>query len=53
MITKALLMMREEKVRFQICMVDMTREAAEEEGMVCGGRIEVMLDEFSIRYCSQ
>ena len=24
-ITKALLMMREEKVRFQICMVDMTR----------------------------
>lgn len=43
-ITKALLMMREEKVRFQICMVDMTREAAEEEGMVCGGRIEVMLE---------
>lgn len=43
-ITKALLMMREEKVRFQICMVDMAREAAEEEGMVCGGRIEVMLE---------
>ena len=43
-ITKALLMMREEKLRFQICMVDMTREAAEEEGMVCGGRIEVMLE---------
>ena len=44
MITKALLMMREEKVRFQMCMVDMAREAAEEEGMVCGGRIEVMLE---------
>ena len=43
-ITKALLMMREERVQFQICTVDMTREAAEEEGMVCGGKIEVMLE---------
>ena len=44
MITRALLMMREERVQFQICTVDMTREAAEEEGMVCGGKIEVMLE---------
>ncbi len=43
-ITRALLMMREERVQFQICTVDMTREAAEEEGMVCGGKIEVMLE---------
>lgn len=43
-IAKALQMMRQDRETFQICMVDMTREAAEEEGMVCGGRIEVMLE---------
>ncbi len=43
-IAKALLMMREGKIKFQICTVDMTREAAEDEGMVCGGKIEVMLE---------
>lgn len=31
-ITKALLMMREEKVRFQICMVDMTRKLQKRKG---------------------
>ena len=43
-IAKALLMMRREEPYFQICTVDMSMEAAEEEGMVCGGRLEVMLE---------
>ena len=43
-IQKALLMMRTGKPDFQICRVDMTSEAAEDEGMVCGGVVEVMLE---------
>lgn len=43
-ISKALLMLREENRIFQICTVELTSEAAEDEGMVCGGRIEVMLE---------
>ncbi len=30
--------------KFQLCQVDMTGREAEEEGMVCGGAIEVMLE---------
>ena len=43
-IQKALLMMRMETPAFQICRVDMTADAAEDEGMVCGGVVEVMLE---------
>lgn len=43
-IQKALLMIRTGQESFQICKVDMTAEAAEEEGMVCGGVVEVMLE---------
>lgn len=46
-ISGALRMLREDKQEFQICEVDMTTETAEEEGMVCGGRIEVMLEKIS------
>lgn len=42
---KALLMMRlEEQPDFILVDVDMTAREAEEEGMVCGGRIRVMLE---------
>ena len=43
-IQKALLMMRTGTPEFQICRVDMTMDAAEDEGMVCGGVVEVMLE---------
>lgn len=43
-IQKALLMMRMKKSDFEICRVDMTADAAEDEGMVCGGVVEVMLE---------
>lgn len=43
-IQKALLMMRTGKPDFQICTVDMTADQAEDEGMVCGGIVEVMLE---------
>lgn len=43
-IQKARLMMRFGKPDFQICRVDMTMDAAEDEGMVCGGVVEVMLE---------
>lgn len=43
-IQKALLMMRVGKPDFQICKVDMTASEAEDEGMVCGGVVEVMLE---------
>ena len=46
-IQKALLMIRTGKERYQICRVDMTLEAAEDEGMVCGGVVEVMLEYIS------
>ena len=29
---------------FQICRVDMSADAAEDEGMVCGGVVEVMME---------
>ncbi len=43
-IQKALIMMRTNTPDFQICTVDMTADAAEDEGMVCGGVVEVMLE---------
>ena len=43
-IQKALLMMRENTPDFAICRVDMTADAAEDEGMVCGGMVEVMME---------
>lgn len=43
-IQKALLMMRTGTPEFQICRVDMTMDAAEDEGMVCGGVVKVMLE---------
>ena len=43
-IQKALLMMRAEDEGFRLCTVDMTADAAEDEGMVCGGVVEVMLE---------
>ena len=43
-IQKALLMMRTGSPEFQICRVDLTMDAAEDEGMVCGGVVEVMLE---------
>ena len=42
---KALLMMRTGTPKFQICRVDMTADAAEDEGMVCGGVVEVMMEQ--------
>ena len=42
---KAFCMMRvPEQPAFTVCEVDMTAQEAEEEGMVCGGRIRVMLE---------
>lgn len=43
-IRKALLMMRMGEPLFQVCRQDLTMEAAEDEGMVCGGVVEVMLE---------
>lgn len=43
-IRKALLMIRAEDEGFRLCTVDMTADAAEDEGMVCGGVVEVMLE---------
>ena len=43
-IQKALLMMRVGAPLFQVCREDLTMEAAENEGMVCGGVVEVMLE---------
>lgn len=44
-IQAALLMMRTGEPCFQIRRADMTANAAEEEGMVCGGVVEVMLEQ--------
>lgn len=41
---KALLMLRTGTPAFQICKVDMSADSAEEEGMVCGGTVEVMIE---------
>ena len=46
-IQKALLMMRTGEKDFQICEADLTMEAAEDEGMVCGGVVEVMLEKLA------
>ena len=43
-IQKALVMMRMDTPDFQICTVDMTADQAEDEGMVCGGVVEIMLE---------
>lgn len=42
---KARLMMQAGEPAFEICRVDMTAAAAEDEGMVCGGALEVMLEQ--------
>ena len=47
-IQKSLLMMRMETPDFQICTLDMTADEAEDEGMVCGGVVEVMLERISL-----
>lgn len=41
---KALLMIRNEEEKPQICHIDMTGQDAEDEGMVCGGSIDVILE---------
>lgn len=46
-VQKALLMMRTGEKEFQICVADLTMEAAEDEGMVCGGVVEVMLEKLA------
>lgn len=47
-IQKALIMIRTDKPDFQICTVDMTADQAEDEGMVCGGVVEVMLERVTV-----
>lgn len=44
-ISKSLLMLRQETAFCQLVSVDMTGQAAEDAGMVCGGTIEVFLEE--------
>ena len=46
-VQKALLMIRTGEKEFQICEADLTMEAAEDEGMVCGGVVEVMLEKLA------
>lgn len=41
---KALLMIWNGEIKAQICHVDMTGQDAEDEGMVCGGVIDVLLE---------
>lgn len=41
---KALLMIRTETPRAEVCHVDLTGDDAEDEGMVCGGTVEVLLE---------
>ena len=41
---KALLMIRNEDKKPQVCHIDMTGQDAEDEGMVCGGVIDVLLE---------
>lgn len=43
-IRKGLLMMRTGTPEFQVCSVDLSSDIAEEEGMVCGGSVKVMLE---------
>lgn len=41
---RALVMLREEELQPKLCNVDITGRFAEEEGMVCGGIIDVLLE---------
>lgn len=41
---KALLMIRSREMRPQLCHIDMTGQDAEDEGMICGGVIDVLLE---------
>ncbi|MDO4312281.1 MAG: XdhC family protein [Eubacteriales bacterium] len=41
---KALLMMRAETREAKVCHIDLTGEEAEDEGMVCGGIVDVLLE---------
>ena len=41
---KALCMMRNETERQKLCHVDMSGSDAEEEGMVCGGNVDILLE---------
>lgn len=43
-INQSLGMIREKRTKPQLCHIDMTGKDAEEEGMVCGGVIEVLLE---------
>ena len=47
-IQKAIVMMRMDTPVFQVCTVDMTAGQAEDEGMVCGGVVEVMLESVTV-----
>lgn len=47
-IQKAIVMMRMDTPAFQVCTVDMTAGQAEDEGMVCGGVVEVMLERVTV-----
>lgn len=47
-IQKAIVMMRTDTPAFQVCTVDMTAGQAEDEGMVCGGVVEVMLERVTV-----
>ena len=44
---KALLMIREGTGKARLCRVDLSGEAAEDEGMVCGGIVDVLLEPVS------
>ena len=43
-IRSAILLMREKKERSKLIHVDMTGQTAEEEGMVCGGVVDILLE---------
>lgn len=44
-VQKALFMMRTESQRAEVCRVDLTGDDAEAEGMICGGTVEVLLEQ--------
>lgn len=44
LLRKALVMLREHTTAAKLCHVDMTGSEAEEDGMVCGGTIDVLLE---------
>ena len=41
---QTLLLMREKKEQAKLIHVDMTGQTAEEEGMVCGGVVDILLE---------